>query len=219
MKRVVFAAAVLTALGNAGTASAQFFHGPPAGAEIATVHLKGGLIAPISTFDDADMGETSYANGPVYGASVTAWPALDRKLGVMVNILRGHTDGVSDYEWAPIVVNSPTIWLVTTELAGRLPFGNSAPYVSLGAGMKQYTWVNATYMADRDFALTGSLGYELRLPALGGLGFHAELRGYRTEFRAFGVNDGTFEDAQMGGKVGGQQNIDLMFTTGLSVHF
>jgi len=219
MKRFVLAAAVLTALGNAGIASAQLFNGPRAGEEMATLHLKGGLIAPISTFDDADMGETSYASGPVYGASLTAWPALDRKLGVMVNILRGHTDGVSDYEWAPIVVNSPTIWLITTELAGRLPVGPGAPYVSLGAGMKQYTWVTASFQADRDFALTGSLGYDHRLPALGGLGFHTELRGYHTEYRAFGVNDGTFENAQMGGKIGGQQNVDLMFSTGLSVHF
>jgi len=215
----MLATAVLIAVADAGVASAQFFGGPPSGAEIATVHLKGGLIAPISTFDDVDMGETSYANGVVYGASVTAWPALGRKLGVMVNILRGQTDGVSEYEWAPIVVNSPTIWLLTTELAGRLPLGSGAPYVSLGAGMKQYTWVNASYLADRDFALTGSLGYDLRLPSLGGLGFHAELRGYHSEYRAFGVNDGDFEDGPMGGKVGGQQNIDLMFTTGLSIHF
>lgn len=219
MKHVLLLAVGVLTLGGAHEAAAQFFDGPPAGQEIASIHLKTGLLAPMTTFQDEDFGETSYANGLAFGAGVSVWPAFDRKLGVKVNLIRSKTDGVADTEWAPIVVNSPTVWIFSTEAAFRLPMGNGYPYISAGYGLKQYTWVTATYQGDRDGALTGSVGYELRPAALGGLGINLELRGYRTEYRAFGVNDGTWEDDVMGGKVGGVSNLDLLFTTGISLHF
>lgn len=219
MKRVALVAAAFFTLGDAGVAPAQFINGPPAGEEIVTIHLKGGLLVPMSTFDDRDFGETSYANGFAIGVGVSAWPAFDRRVGVKVNLLRSHTDGVSDFEWAPIVVNSPRVWLFSTELAARLPVGNGYPYLSVGYGMKQYSWVNVAYKADRDGTLTGSVGYEQSVPAFGGIMFNAELRGYRSSYRAFGVNDRTHEFGPLGGIVGGVPNLDLLITTGLSLRF
>jgi len=219
MKRVLFLALLFAVLGSASEAAAQFFDGPPAGREMVSVHLKTGLLAPMTTFDDPDFGETGYANGVAFGAGVSVWPALDRRLGLKVTLIRSNTDGEADSEWAPIVVNSPTVWAFSTEAAFRLPMAGGYPYISAGYGLKQYTWVTATYQADRDGALTGAVGYELRPGALGGLGLNFELRGYRTEYRAFGVNDGNWTDGPYGGNVGGVSNLDLLFTTGVSIHF
>ena len=219
MKRVVWMALIAYSLGAAAEASAQFIEGPPVGDEIASVHLLAGLFSPMTTFDDEDFGETSYSSGFAIGASVTAWPAFGNRVGIRTSLVRTSTDGEADYEFAPIVVNSPTVWVLASEVIGRMPMGNGYPYASLGYGIKQYTWVNATMKSDRDGAFTGSVGYELRPASLGGLGVNLELRGYRTKYRAFGVSDGTWEFDDMGGKVGGVPNLDLMFTTGLSLHF
>ncbi|MDR0788354.1 MAG: hypothetical protein LBG44_10905 [Gemmatimonadota bacterium] len=216
MKRALLLVLPILALAGAPDVSAQVSITEERGA----LFLKGGLIAPMTTFQDDDYGETSYANGAGYGVGAMVWPALGGKGGLIVNILRGKTDGKADDPNAPIVINSPTIYLVTAEAAFRLPMSMGYPYLSLGYGMKQYTWVNVPKQNMRDGALTGSVGYELRMPSLGAWGVNFELRGYRTNYRAFGVH-GEVKDINgpMGGTIDGVPYTDLMFTTGVSLNF
>jgi hypothetical protein len=216
MKRALLLLLPVLALAGVQKASAQTGYAEERGA----IYLKGGLISPMTTFQDEDFGETSYSNGAVYGLGGTLWPALGGKGGLIFNVLRGKTDGQADDPMAPIVINSPTIYLATAEAAFRLPMSAGYPYISLGYGMKQYTWVNVPKQNMRDGALTGSIGYELRTSSLGMWGVNFELRGYRTNYRAFGVNSGETDiNGAMGGTIDGVSYTDLMFTTGVSLNF
>jgi len=128
-------------------------------------------------------------------------------------------------------VNSPVQWLFTGEVSMRHPVVRESfsgfPYVSAGAGLKQYNWATSTHKADRFFMWSLGAGAELRPRALGPFGLTLDLRSYHSELIAFGIDDGTWEPGTearpgigfYGGVVGGQSNLELVFTTGLSLAF
>jgi hypothetical protein len=219
---------VLLAIATASESEAQ--EGP----NWASLGLHVGFFSPLSTYEH-DMGgapaESSFNSGIALGASANAWFAFDRRLGVRVELIRSETEGENSLsDLAPIAVNDPVQWLYTAEFIGRMPMGESlSPYVSLGAGMKQYNWKQAIHDEDRFLTLTGSVGAEVRPAALGRFGFTAELRGYQSEFKAFGINDGSWETGTparegtnigfYGGVTEGLNNIDLLLSTGLSYTF
>ena len=215
-------AAILLLASRAGL-EAQIFDAPALGDDLGSVTFHFGMLAPRTTFEDDMFGKSSFDNGLAIGLTVTAWPSWpfdDGNLGLRTSLIRSAVDGQNETsEFAPVAVNDPTTWTFTTELVGRLPMGSGFPYASLGVGIRHYTWAVSVHEVSRFFAWTGALGYEFRPAALGPFGFSAELRGYRYDFRAFGIDDGTWEDGPYGGKVGGVPATDLLFTTGMSVYF
>lgn len=232
MTRVAFkgALALLLAIGSASELSAQLGNAAAVGDDWGSLGVNLGLFAPMTTFEDDQFGESSFENGGAIAVTGTAWPLYGRRLGVKVGIVRSETEGYNETsEFAPLPANDPTQWLLTAEAVGRIPMASGFPYVSLGAGMKQYNWANAVHDEDRFLAITGSLGYEFRPRQIGPVGFNAELRGYYSKFRGFGIDDGTWEvgtpaiEGQdigfYGGKVGGVNNFDVLFSTGLSLYF
>ena len=188
----------------------------------------------MTTFDHDMAGEpaqSSFNSGIAVGASANAWFAFDRRLGVRVKVVRSKTEGENSIsDLAPIAVNDPVQWLYTAEFIGRMPMSASlSPYLSLGAGMKQYNWAQSIHDEERFLTITGSAGVEVRPAALGRFGFTAELRGYQSEFKAFGINDGSWETGTparegtnigfYGGVTKGPSNIDLLLSTGFSYAF
>lgn len=209
------AAALLLALSDATGLSAQ----APAG-DAGSVTLGVGVLAPRTTFRDPSFGESGFENGLAVGVSAVTWPLLDRRLGLRATLVRSETDGRNETsELAPLAVNDPNVYLFTAEVAARYPTAAGYPYLSAGYGVKHYTWAVSAHEASRFGAWTVAGGYVLRAAALGRFGVVAELRGYRSEFRAFGIDDGSWEPGPYGGEVGGVANLDLLLTTGLSVHF
>jgi hypothetical protein len=194
------------------------------GHDIASVGLKLGLLSPRTTFDDASFGESSFSEGLAYGVAVNTWPMLGRRVGIRGQLVRSETAGEnSTSDFAPIAINDPTVYLYTLELAVRQPVElgslTGVPYLAAGYGGKQYTWAVSQHKTSRFGAWTAAGGLELRPTALGAFGVSTELRAYGSEFRAFGIDDGTWEDGFYGGKVGGVDNLDLLLSTGISVHF
>jgi hypothetical protein len=199
---------------------AQILNSPPVGQEIASVNLRVGLLAPQTTFNDPSFGESSFDSGFALGMTAAAWPILDRKVGLRGSLIRSRTDGQNaTSEFAPIAINDPTVYMYTLEGAVRLPMAAGFPYASVGYGGKHYTWTTSAHKVSRFAAWTAATGYELRPAALGPFGVVAELRGYQSNFRGFGIDDGSWEDGPYGGRVGGVKNVDLLFTTGFSLHF
>jgi len=226
MNRVIVTAvaAVGIAASWATTLSAQLPSGPAPGNEIASVDVKLGMLSPQTTFTDESFGESSFDNGLAVGFSAAAWPLLDRRVGIKGQVVRSKTEGTNSIsEFAPIAINDPTVYLYTLEVAIRHPMEMGSlsgfPYLSLGYGGKHYTWAVSQHREDKFIAWTGAAGYELRLTAMGAFGLTAELRGYQSNFRAFGIDDGTWEFGHYGGNVGGVKNVDLLFSTGVSLYF
>lgn len=227
MKRILTAAAIfaVTALSAPAALEAQFFGtGGDAGYEIASATLKLGMLSPRTTFTDDSFGESSFANGFAVGITATTWPAFSRQVGLKAQIVRSETDGQNEMsEFAPIAVNDPTVYLYTLELAARKPFWagmtSVVPYLSAGVGGKHYTWAVSQHKSVRFNALTAAVGMEVRPPMFGAFGINTEVRGYRSDFRAFGIDDGTWSDGFYGGKVGAVDNYDLLISTGISLYF
>ena len=218
MKAVAFAAVALLVL-LSSQASAQTLPGNDYGS--LSVHV--GLFSPQTTYTDRSYGESSFASGLATGASVSTWPTQGR-WGFRFQLVRSETDGQNaQYELAPIAVNDPTQWIVSSEFQYRIPmdFGSVAgfPYMSAGVGAKQYNWKVSVHQEDRFFLWTAGAGFDLRHRLLGPFALTAEARGYFSKFRAFGIDDGTWEEDFYGGKVGGVATRDLMFTTGFSMVF
>src|SRR5690606_27506513 len=135
-----------------------------------------------------------FDNGLAIGVTAAAWPSwpLDGKLGLRASLIRSEVDGQNETsEFAPMALNDPTVWTFTGEVAARLPMGSGFPYLSFGVGVRHYTWAVSVHEVSQFFTWTGALGYELRPAALGPIGLSVELRGYRSDFRAFGIDDGT----------------------------
>jgi hypothetical protein len=221
MRAAVSAVVVFVlALASAAESSAQLPAGPRAGEELGSVAVRLGLLAPQTKFQDDSFGESSFDNGMALGVSVATWPILGNRIGLRGSMIRSQTDGRnSTSEFAPIAVNDPNVYLYTGEIAVRQPMANGYPYVAVGYGGKHYTWKVSSHKVSRFATWTAATGSDLRPASLGMLGVNVELRGYRSNFRAFGIDDGTFEDGPLGGKVGGVKNLDLLFTTGFSVYF
>jgi len=233
MKRLARAGALVSLLLAAGSAGvhAQFAEGPLPGSDWVSLSLDFGLLAPTSTFEDATFGQSSFKSGAALGASVMAWPFQGR-LGVGARVVRSQTDGEnSQFDLAPLVVNSPVQWLFTSEVSFRHPMVREGfsgfPYLSAGAGLKQYNWAKSVHKEDRFFLWSVGGGFELRPRALGPLGLTLDVRSYHSELIAFGIDDGTWKPGTealpgigfYGGVVGGQSNHDLLLTTGISVAF
>jgi hypothetical protein len=217
---VMGALGLVLAIGFPSAASGQLPGGPRFGEEMASVNLKLGLLAPQTTFTDPSFGESSFSNGFAAGIGLGVWPILDHRIGLRANLIRGRTDGEnSTSEFAPIAMNDPTVYLYTLEAAARLPMGSGSPYVSVGYGGKLYSWKVTPHRLDRFGTWTAATGYEARPASLGPFGITAELRGYRGSFRAFGIDDGTWEPGPYGGRGGGVPNLDLLFTTGFALYF
>lgn len=213
--------ALLLGLGWVPAAEAQLFGGGPAhGNEIASFNFKLGLLAPQTSFDDPVGGTSSFDSGLAIGAGFSTWPMFNRRLGIRGGIVRSQTDGQnSTSDLAPIAVNDPNVYLYTLEAAFRMPMGSGFPYVSAGYGGKHYTWAASAHKVSRFSAFTAAAGYEMRPHALGPFGLNLELRGYQSNFRAFGIDDGTFEDGPLGGNIGGVKNLDLLVTAGFGFYF
>jgi hypothetical protein len=214
-------AAVLLLLLTEGDALAQQ---PRLGGERGTASIRLGLLAPMTTFDDPSFGESGFANGMAIGVSAAAWPLLGGHIGLRAQVTRSRTEGENTVsELAPLAMNDPTVYLYTAEVAARYPMNMGAlsgfPYIAVGVGGKHYTWAISAHKVSRFSALTAAVGYEARPASLGPFGINAEFRAFRSGFRAFGIDDGTWEPGPYGGKVGTVDNLDLSFTTGLSVHF
>ena len=217
------AAALMLVFASGPTLQAQLAS-PEPGREIASVGIKLGMLSPRTTFTDASFGESSFEEGAAYGVSVATWPLLGRRVGIRGQMIRSHTDGEnSTSELAPIAVNDPTVYLYTLELAVRQAVNvgalSGAPYLAAGWGGKHYTWAVSQHKTSRFAALTAAAGIDLRPAALGAFGLNAELRGYNSKFRAFGIDDGTWENGFYGGKVGGVENLDMLLTVGASLNF
>ena len=209
---------------SASAVQGQILPSPAVGDDLGQVTLHLGMLAPMTTFDDPlENSESSFNNGFALGATATAWPGwpLQNRLGIRVSLIRSALDGQNSFnnDDAPMALNDPTTWTFTGEAIGRIPMGSGFPYASLGIGIRHYTWKVSVHEVSRFRTLTGSIGYEFRPIATGPFGFNAELRGYRSSFRAFGIDDGTWEDGAYGGEVGGVTNTDLLFVAGASVYF
>ncbi|MQA91684.1 MAG: hypothetical protein GEU90_15925 [Gemmatimonas sp.] len=229
MTRIAVMAVVL-AMTSALDASAQLGPAPQLGDDWGSISVNLGLFAPMSTFEDDQFGKSSFENASALTISATAWPMFERRVGVRAQVVRSRTEGSNEMsEFAPIAANDPTQWLMTAELVGRLPMATGFPFVSAGVGMKQYNWARSLHDESRFFTITGAGGYELRPPMLAPLAFTAELRGYYSSFRAFGIDDGTWEPGPraiedtdvgfFGGIVGGVSNVDMLLTLGLGFYF
>jgi hypothetical protein len=219
MKAATFAAVVLSAVSYSVPAGAQVLPGNDYGS--LAVHV--GLFSPQTTYNDVMFGESSFASGMATGVSVSTWPTQGN-WGFRFQLIRSKTDGQNDqFQFAPIAVNDPTQWLISSEFQLRRPmdFGSlaSSPYVSGGVGAKQYNWAVSVHQEDRFFLWTVGAGLDLRHRLLGPFALTAEARGYFSKFRAFGIDDGTHEEDFYGGRVGGVPTRDLMFTTGFSMVF
>ncbi len=233
-KRTWVACAIAGALlmGARSAAEAQLLgEAPLAGSDWVSLSLDVGLLAPTSTFEDSSFGKSSFASGAALGASVMAWPFQGR-LGVGARLVRSQTDGENESSaLAPLVVNSPVQWLFTGELSMRHPIVRNTfsgfPYVSAGAGLKQYNWAKSVHKEDRFFLWSLGAGVEIRPDAIGPFGINLDLRSYHSKLIAFGIDDGTWRPGTearpgigfYGGVVGGQRNHDLLLTTGLSFAF
>jgi hypothetical protein len=228
LRRIFSGAVAVVLLASATRLDAQIFPAPALGEDLGQVTLHMGLLSPMTTFDDpttdtpGQPSKSSFSNGFAIGATVTAWPGwpLENKLGIRASLIRSALDGQNSFnDFAAFAVNDPTTWTFTTELVGRLPMGSGFPYASLGIGIRHYTWKVSVHEVSRFKTFTGTVGYEFRPIATGPFGFNVELRGYRSDFRAFGIDDGTWEDGPYGGKVGTVPNNDLLFIAGASVYF
>ena len=223
MRKPVLSIAAALLVAATGPARAQLAV-PEPGREIASVAVKLGVLSPRTTFTDASFGESSFQEGMAAGVAVTTWPLLGRRVGMRAQLMRGRTDGEnSTSELAPIAVNDPSVWLYTLELAVRQPVSagalSGAPYLSAGWGGKQYTWAVSQHKTSRFMALTAAAGMDVRPASLGAFGVNAELRAYDSHFRAFGIDDGSWEPGFYGGKVGGVRSLDLMLAVGASLNF
>jgi hypothetical protein len=213
---------ILCFLASSGRLEGQIFNAPALGDDLGSVAFHLGMLAPQTTFEDEMFGESSFGSGLAMGLTAAAWPTwpLDGKLGLRVSMNRSEVDGQnSTSEFAPMALNDPTVWTITGEIAARLPMGSGFPYASVGIGGRHYTWARSVHEVSQFLAWTGAVGYEYRPATLGPFGLSAELRGYRSDFRAFGIDDGTWEDGFYGGDVGGVPATDLLFTTGVVVYF
>lgn len=220
MRAVLLLASALAVAMSTTDLAAQVLNNPRLGEELASVNFRLGLLAPQTTFTDESFGESSFDNGVALGFSVAAWPAFNNRVGLRGTLVRSQTDGRnSTSELAPIAINDPNVYFYTLEAAVRAPMGAGFPYISAGYGGKHYTWAVSAHKVSRFAAMTAAAGYEMRPAALGPFGLNAELRGYRSNFRAFGIDDGTWEDGPYGGLAGGVKNLDLLFTTGFSLYF
>ena len=232
MKRAAALCAIALLVGGATSTAASAQLGAPLriGEDWASLGIEAGLFSPLTTFTDDSYGESKFNSAMSLSASAAVWPMFSRQVGIRVKLTRSETDGEnSTSELAPIAVNDPTQWIATTELVGRRPmqFGSmdAAPFLSFGAGLRQYNWAVSVHDESRFFTLTAATGIEIRPAALGPVGFTAELRGYRSKFRAFGIDDGTWETGTparegtnigfYGGVVGGVDNHDLVLSAGL----
>jgi hypothetical protein len=193
------------------------------GNDYGSVTVHAGLLSPQTKYRDASFGESWFESGFALSASATAWPTRGR-WGVRAQLVRSKTDGSNaTFPLAPIAVNDPTQWIVTGEAIVRLPmdFGSLAgfPYLSAGVGAKQYNWAVSVHQEDRSFLWTVGLGADMRHSLLGRFALNVEGRAYFSEFKFFGVDDGTWEPGFYGGEVGGVGTRDFLFSTGLSFVF
>lgn len=198
----------------------------------ATFSVDFGAFSPMTTFEDEMFGESGFETGAAIGVSAAAW--ITERIGVRAKVLATRTDGTNETsDLAPIAVNDPNQWSFTAEATARQPFESASfsvyPYIALGAGMRHYTWAAARRNEDKFFALTGALGAELRPAALGPFGIVGEIRGYRSQFRAFGIHGGNWRPGTRaregtdigfyGGVVDKLWSHDLLFTVGLSYNY
>jgi hypothetical protein len=222
------ALALLAALTCTLEASAQFRPAPLPGNDWGTARINVGLFRPLSTFHDDTYGESRFESGAAIGASVLAFPWQGR-LGFGAQLFRSRTDGSNEqHEFAPLAVNDPVQWVFTADVVLRQVMDAGYPYVSAGAGLKQYNWATSRHREDRFFVWNLAAGYELRANALGSFGLNAELRYYRSSFIGFGIDGGNWRPGDQlarpgvgfyGGVVDGQPTSDLLLTLGLSVPF
>jgi hypothetical protein len=218
--------------GAASIIAAASAPGLTAQEDVANFSIHFGMLAPTTKFDDPVGGQSSLESGAAFGASATVWPY--ERFGVRAKVMRSSHSGHNDtFEFAPLATQEATVWMLTGEVVARLPFDGDSfsgfPYVSLGAGGKQYTWSRALHDEERYFALTGAGGVELRHSSLGRFGLNAEVRAYRTGFNSFGINGGNWRVGTpanplepvgfYGGVTDDVTNWDVLFTTGITMGF
>ena len=218
MRKAAFAAAFLAVL-TPNLGSAQTLPGNDHGS--IAVHL--GLFSPTTTYTDRSYVESSFESGLATGFSVTTWPTSGN-WGFRFELVRSVTNGHNaQFEFAPIAVNDPTQWLFSGEFALRRPMElgslSTSPYISAGAGAKQYNWKVSVHQEDRSFLWTAGAGLDLRHRFLGPFALQAEARGYLSKFKFFGIDDGTWEPGFYGGEVGGVSTRDFMISTGFAMVF
>jgi len=184
----------------------------------ATFGVSAGAFSPRTTFTDPSFGDSHFESAAVLAASATAWP--HPKIGIGIDVTRTKTNGANETsEFAPLAVNDPTQWTFTTELIGRYGFELGAvdinPYLSAGVGLRHYTWHAAIRDESMFLTMTGSLGMEIRPAAFGPFGFTAEVRGYRSQFDAFGVNGGNWRPGTPARPVDPATGTDIGFYGGV----
>jgi hypothetical protein len=222
------ALALLAGISWTSESSAQIRSAPRPGDDWGTMRVHAGVFAPLSTFHDETFGESRFESGAALGISVMTFPWQGR-LGFGAQLYRSHTDGSNEqFEFAPLAVNDPVQWLFTADVVLRHVMDSGYPYLSGGAGLKQYNWATSRHKEDRFFVWNVAVGYEYRVGALGPLGLGAELRYFRSSFVGFGIDGGNWRPGDQvampgvgfyGGVVDGQRNNDLLITVGLSVPF
>jgi hypothetical protein len=218
------AAVLILSLTIAGSLNAQLSNAAGPGTEIGQATIKLGVLSPRTTFTDDSFGESSFGDGMAIGLQAAAWPMFGNRVGVRGELVRSETDGKNEqFEFAPIAVNDPTVYLFTLELAVRQPvtLANivAVPFLSGGYGGKHYTWAISQHKSSRFGTWTAATGLDLRPTRLGSIGITTELRAYGSTFRGFGIDDGTWAPGFYGGDVGGVNNLDMLLSTGISLNF
>jgi hypothetical protein len=237
--RATLAAALATVLAGSSPRDASAWQLTEAAArdEWATFAIDLGMFSPRTTFRDDMFGESNFESNPAIGVSAAAWP--HQNVGVRLKVIRSETDGVNEANvYAPLAVQDPTQWSFSAEVTARylLDVGTLSvrPYLGLGAGMRHYTWKAARHDESKFFTWTAAGGADIRPAALGPFGLNVELRGYRSQFNAFGVHGGNWRPGTparpvaddvgtdigfYGGVVDKLWSHDLMLTVGVSYSY
>lgn len=187
------------------------------GREWATFGVDFGMFSPMTTFEEPSFGNSSFESAMALGFSVTAWP--HERFGVRGKISRSRTNATNENsEFSALAVQDPTQWSFTGEVTARHMLEMSDigvnPYVALGVGMRHYTWHAARHDESKFFTWTAAAGADVRPEALGPFGITVEVRGYRSQFNAFGIHGGNWRPGTAAREVDDAIGTDIGFYGG-----
>lgn len=149
-------------------------------------------------FPTSDLGDAEFDNTGTVNATLGSW--FNDFVGVRANVLWANPD-ITGNAPAELEGESPDIWHYSGDVLLRFPVefgqGSLMPYAIGGLGARTMNFEGVDN--ETDFAGNVGGGLEYRFGAMQQFGVNTEVRGFGSNFEAFGIDETLWDVTWTGG--------------------